>query len=116
MKSGKWYVKDTGDFLEKIKSIGRIPEDAFLVVADIVGLYPIILHHAGLKALYKKLEERSDKIVPSADLVGMAEFVLKKNFFEFDSKSNNKSLVLPLGQNLHHHTHTSVWIKLRLIF
>ena len=37
MKSGKWYVKDTGDFLKKIKSLGRIPEDAFLVTADIVG-------------------------------------------------------------------------------
>ena len=95
MKSEKWYVKDTGDFLEKIKSVGRIPEDAFLVAADIVGLYPIILHDAGLKALYEKLEVRSDKKVPSSDLVDMAEFVLKKNFFEFDSKSNNKSLVLP---------------------
>ena len=86
MKSGKSYVKDTGDFLEKIKSLGRIPEDAFLVTADVVGLYPSIPHDVGLKALYEKLEERSDKKVPSADLVDMAEFVLKNNFFEFDSK------------------------------
>ena len=86
MKSGKFYVKDTGDFLEKIKSLGRIPEDAFLVTADVVGLYPSIPHDAGLKALYEKLEERSDKKVPSADLVEMAEFVLKNNFFEFDSR------------------------------
>ena len=33
MKSGKSYVKDTGDFLEKIKSLVRIPEDALLVTA-----------------------------------------------------------------------------------
>ena len=32
MKSGKSYVKGTGDFLEKIKSLGKIPEDAFLNV------------------------------------------------------------------------------------
>ena len=51
-----------------------------------MGLYPSIPHDVGLKALYKKLEERSDKKVPSADLVDMAEFVLKINFFEFDSK------------------------------
>ena len=44
-------LKDTADFLEKIKSLGRIPDDAFLVAADIVGLYPSIPHHAGLKAL-----------------------------------------------------------------
>ena len=51
-----------------------------------MGLYTSILHDIGLKVLYKKLEERSDKKVPSADLVDMAEFVLKNNFFEFDSK------------------------------
>ena len=40
MKLGKSYVKDTGDLLEKIESLGRIPEDAILVTADVVGLYP----------------------------------------------------------------------------
>ena len=64
------WRKDTEDFLEKIKSLGRIPEDAFLVTKDVVGLYPSIPHNAGLKAL---LEERSDKKVPSADSVDMAE-------------------------------------------
>ena len=86
MKSGKSYVKDIGDFLEEIKSLGRIPEDAFLVTVDVVGLYPRIPHDVGLKALYEKLQERSDKKVSSADLVEIAEFVLKSNFFEFDSK------------------------------
>ena len=78
MKSGKSYVKDNGDFLEKIKSLGRIPEDAFSVTADVVGLYPSIPHGVGLKALCEKLEKRSDKKVRSAGLVD--------NFFEFDSK------------------------------
>ena len=86
MKSGKSYVKDTGDFLEKIKNLGKIPEDAFLVTADIVGLYSSIPHDAGLEALNKKLEERSSKEVPSVDLVDMAGFVITNNFFEFDSK------------------------------
>ena len=82
----KSYVKDTGDFLEKTKILGRIPEDVLLVRGDVVGLYPSIPHDAGLKALYKKLEERSYKKVHSADLVDMAKFVLKKNIFEFYSK------------------------------
>ena len=84
MKSGKSYVKDTGDFLEKIKNLGKIPEDAFLVTADFVGLYSSIPHDAELKALNKKLEERSSKEVPSVDLVDMAGFVITNNFFEFD--------------------------------
>ena len=55
-----------------------------------MALYPRIPHNAGLNKLYKKLEERSDKKVPSADLVDMAEFVLKNNFFEFYSKGKQK--------------------------
>ena len=86
MKSGKSYVKDTGDFIEKIRNLGKIPKDSFLVTADVVGLYPSIPHEAGLNALYEKLEQRSDKKVSSTDLVNMAEFVLKNNYFEFDTK------------------------------
>ena len=55
-----------------------------------MGLYTSIPDDAGFKSLYKKLEERSAKKVPSADLVDMAEFVLKNNFFEFDSKVKQK--------------------------
>ena len=35
--------------------------------------------------MYEKLEERNDKSVPTADLVNMVDFVLKSNYFEFDS-------------------------------
>ena len=43
-------------------------------------------HEAGLQVLYEKLEERTDKKIPSTDLVEMAEFILKNNFFEFETK------------------------------
>ena len=32
------YIKDSGDFIEKIKRITNIPGDAILVTADVVGL------------------------------------------------------------------------------
>ena len=63
-----------------------MPPNAILVTADVVGLYPSILHEAGLKAMYEKLEERVEKKIPSSELVNIAEFVLKNNYFEFDSK------------------------------
>ena len=56
------------------------------VTADFVGLYLSIPYDAGLQALYEKLEERIDKKIPPTDLVGMAEFILKNNFFEFETK------------------------------
>ena len=52
------YIKDSGDFLKKIKNIGKIPEGAILVSADVIGLYPSISHGAGLEALQKRLNER----------------------------------------------------------
>ena len=85
MKGGWSYVKDTNHFLEKLKELAKVPSNAILVTVDVVGLYPSISHDAGLKALHEKLEERNDKGVPAADLVNMADFVLKNNYFEFDS-------------------------------
>ena len=52
-----------------------------------MGLYPSIPHEAGLKALFEKLEQRADKKIPSTDLAEMAEFILKNNFFEFETKT-----------------------------
>ena len=34
-------MKDSGDFLKEIKNIGKIPERARLVTADVFGLYPV---------------------------------------------------------------------------
>ena len=34
-------IKDSGDFLKEIKNIGKIPERARLVTADVFGLYPV---------------------------------------------------------------------------
>ena len=48
MQKGKSYIKNSGDFINKI-TIENIPEGAILVTADVVGLYPSIPHEAGLK-------------------------------------------------------------------
>ena len=83
MQEGASYIKDTTDFQDKIKNL-QIPEDAFLVTADVVGLYPNIPHEAGLKLLKEALDRRREKKTSTDDLVKMAEFVLKNNYFEFD--------------------------------
>ena len=85
MKSGVSYIKDTNDFLFKLKNLGKIPKNAFLVTADVVGLYPSIPHDEGLEVLRKQLNAFDNKSIPTEDLVKMAEFVLKNNYFEFNS-------------------------------
>ena len=81
MQSGKSYIKDCGHFLEKIKTLGCIPDNAILVTADVVGLYPSCPHQTGRIALKEALEERLLKKIPTDDLIKKAEFVLSNNFF-----------------------------------
>ena len=51
MQNGKSYIREFRYFLEKIKNVSTLPENAILVTADAVGLYPSIPHQAGLSAL-----------------------------------------------------------------
>ena len=81
MQGGKSYIKDSGHFLEKIKTLRCIPDNALLVTADVVGLYPSTPHQAGLIALKEALDKRLLKKIPTDDLIMMAEFVLSNNFF-----------------------------------
>ena len=86
MRKGWSYIKDSQDFINKSRKLGKIPDNAILVTADVVGLYPSIPHNVGLRALKEALDKREQKKVPTEDLLQMAEFVLKNNFFEFNNQ------------------------------
>ena len=86
MQDGWSYVRDTGDFLKKIKCLGKTPEDAILVTADVVGIYPNMPHNLGLQSLRKRLNETGICKVLTEEIISMAEFVLKNSYF----KSNEK--------------------------
>ena len=58
MQNGKPYIRDSGHFLEKIRNISTLAENAILVTADVVGLCPSIAHQAALSALKEALENR----------------------------------------------------------
>ena len=84
------YIKDSGDFIEKIKRIGNILEDAILVTADVVGLYPSISHELGLKALEAALEKRESIQISTSELVKMAKFLLQNNYSEFNGETKKQ--------------------------
>lgn len=50
------------------------------------GFYLIITHNVGLNDLSEVLDEREQTKIPTQELVQMAEFVLKNNFFKFSDK------------------------------
>ena len=68
MQNGLCYIRDSQHFLEK--TIGSVPENFI----------------AGLNVLKEALEKRDMKMIPSEDLVKMAEFLLNNNIFDFSSK------------------------------
>ena len=84
IQNGASYIKDFNDFMNKVKNID-IPNDALVVTADAVGLYPSITQEVGLKALRNALENINYKEIPTANLIKMTEFLLKNNYVEFDS-------------------------------
>ena len=50
MQNRTLYIKDSNDFISKVKNID-FPNDALLVIADVSVPYPSIPHGEGLKAL-----------------------------------------------------------------
>ena len=88
MRSSMSYIKDTNEFLLKLKNLRKVPDNAILITANVVGLYPNIPHNEGLEVLKKRIDNFYEKSIPTEDLFKMAEFVLKNNYFEF--KSNVK--------------------------
>ena len=104
MKEGKSYIKDTADFLDKLKDFGETPVEAIQVTADVIVLYPSIAHAEGLEVLRKQCDKFLHKTVPTEDIIKIADFVLKNNFFEINSKFfqqiSGKYLELVLALNL----------------
>ena len=76
--------------MNKVNNLVSIPENAILVTADGVGLYPSIPHEVGLRALREALDKRDKKTIPTEELLTMAEFMLKNNYFEFGTKTKQQ--------------------------
>ena len=76
-----------------MKNLKDVPQDALLVMADVVGSYPSIPHEAGLKALKEALNKRENSNIATNDL-----------------KKNSKYLEQPLVPNLHLHMLPFLWM------
>ena len=83
----KSYIKDTTDFLKKLRSLPNLSDDIILCTVDVVGLYPNIPHNKGLSALRKRLDLRQEGDFTTLTLVELAEVVLKNNIFTFKEKT-----------------------------
>ena len=77
----KWIEKDiTRNVWWIFVPIYRIKKS----FVDVVGVCPNILHEAGLQSNKEALDRKRVKKIATEDLVKIAEFVLKNNYFKFD--------------------------------
>ena len=86
MQSGWSYIRDSRNFIDKMKRIGKVSEGSFLVTADVVCLYASMPDKEGILAIKIKLDEQTSSKIPTNDVIKLAEFVLKNNFFEFKNE------------------------------
>ena len=61
MRSGLLFIKDSGNFISKIKWLGSVTENVILVTSDVVKLYTSIPHDMVFKELQRALDKRGQK-------------------------------------------------------
>ena len=96
-KEVKSYIKDTNDFLKKLRDLPDLPSDAIFCTIDVVGLYPNIPHEDGLEALRKSLDSRDSPKISTDTLMDLAELVLKNNFFTHNEETYHQKSGTAIG-------------------
>ena len=86
VKSLPSNIKDTKDFLAKLKSLpGPLPPNSLLFTMDVVGLYNNIPHRDGLKACQVALDRRDSCDQPTTSIVNLDNLVLELNAFHSEA-------------------------------
>lgn len=75
------YLKDTWDFLDKLRKV-RVPANSFLVTMDVNSLYTNINNREGMAAVRRAFaKKKAPQLKTIAELM---EFILSSNDFEFN--------------------------------
>ena len=89
VKNSDHYIKDTTDFVRKIKEIGKVEPNTILGSLDVSSLYTNIPNNEGLNATLNILQsERYGPHRPKNEtLIKLLELVLSKNNFQFNGQN-----------------------------
>lgn len=76
------YIRDTYDFINKIKTT-QTKTEAILFTLDVVSLYTNIETRLGLRAVREIFEKNKDTTRPDESILQLLEISLTRNNFEF---------------------------------
>ena len=80
----KSYIRDTQDFIKKIKTLGPIPEGAILCTLDVSSLYTNIPNNEGILAVADKLRSDPTKTPIPNFIQDLLKLVLHSTNFTFN--------------------------------
>jgi hypothetical protein len=93
------YLQDTPHLLREIENLKTtgLPQGAFPVSIDVVGLYTNIPHNEGIESVERALNTRRNPEVPTNTLIEFLNLVLKYNIFEFKSDLYQQKMGTAMG-------------------
>ena len=80
------YLRDTQDFIKKIKSLGTIPDGALLCTLDVSSLYTNIPNEEGIQAVAEKLQSDPSKGPIAPFIIELLRLVLTSMNFQFNNE------------------------------
>ncbi|XP_075450419.1 uncharacterized protein LOC142491563 [Ascaphus truei] len=96
----KSYIRDTFDFLTKIRTVPLTGKNLIMVTMDVTNLYTIIPHDGGLDVIRRNLTS-SHKSNPPVDFIMLLlHFVLYKNYFKFEQTFYLQTAGTAMGSNV----------------
>ncbi|CAJ0967662.1 unnamed protein product [Ranitomeya imitator] len=80
----KSFILDTGDFLNKIRTLDTVSPTSILCTLDVNSLYTSIAHDKGIQAVSQTLEEANTDTGSRELCLDLLNIVLRENFFRFE--------------------------------
>ena len=115
MHNKRCYIENSNDFIKKIKHLKNICDNALLVTADVVVLYPSTPDQVRLRTLKEVLERREEKKIYTEGPKWLSLC------FRITTSSSTVRLNIIyqeqlLALNLHLHMYASSWMRQKLNF
>ena len=110
------FIKDTNNFLRKLKPITEVPENSYLATLDVKSFYTSISNSEGIKAAKISHEHFTRKRIATKVITTFLALLLNLNNFIFNSKHLQHIKVCAMGTicALHKCIQGPFWAKMHI--
>ena len=95
----KTYIQDTPDFLRELEKVSDLDDNTILASIDVKALFTNIPAAEALESLETKLNERTNKEVPTEFIKELMKLILENNLFSFHDAIFRQEIGAAMGSN-----------------